>query len=565
MIPQEDRKLLNPTPTPPPQPPPPPVQPVAGGVEHRASDQEIDATAKRVLDTGVRPLWEDDYDQRTDVFASESANLDVDSRARLWDKVLEEDPGAANSWLSPDRLSNLVDSGRVTSQEQGKIAEGFARAYNDGNISFDQAQHFLQTQSATQMAPDGAGDTYTSMLEFLDSSNSSEMDAFREDFGRATLQQEVNAEQNPGSGRFPNPLQSSLAVKIMADSGDKDMLARVYGSFDAESRQTLLTSIDEGSIGYQNSPSVNSANFDPLAAVIGSVGRRGSDSQLSLDYTTGAGVRRSDTFGDMANEIVQYAADNKHNFYDQYDSTKPIDARAESLGKLLLTHSDAILDQYAELDIKSVAGDNNGNQKLSENAVVLGNLFRLTTLNADNSHQAADLSTVARYANDQKAAYMNDPQSPDADVHLGRLAMIGGSMLDGIQQGYIDLAADKAANEAVVGFFVDIALSAIPLDAVTDGGKAAVAGLFNNATIDNALQNVTGSVIDAGTGQLTDAGKAAIVDALGSEAGGLEEQKAVADALIEGAVLGGLDGTTQFALENSVLNVLDALERSRNE
>ena len=242
----------------------------------------------------------------------------------------------------------------------------------------------------------------------------------------------------------------------------------------------------------------------------------------------------------------------------------PVDSRAEAMGTLLNTHRDAILDRFADFDIGSEVGDKDVRQEFVDNAVTLGNLFRLTTLNSGNSHQTANLQTVTDYAMKQKEALIAEPHGDDADVYLGRLTMLGGAMLDGIKQGYIDLAKDEAATKALVGFVVDVALAAVPLPSmVSDGGKAAVSGLFNNKTIDDALGRVVGNVIDGRTGELTEAGKAAIVEALGDEAAGQEAQKSVADAMIESAILGGLPGDMQFALKVAISSALNSIERQR--
>jgi hypothetical protein len=525
--------------------------------EHHATDAEIKAAAARVKDAGEQFLT-DDYNQRADVFASEMGKLDVESRAKLFDAVATNDPGAFNHWLSPDRIGDLVKSGKISSMEQGKIAEGFANAYNNGDISPDQASEFLQVNNATSKAPGFQLDSFDSMQSFLGSSCGPEMTEFREDFGRETLRREVDSLQHPG-GAFPNSLKSALAVKIMADSGDADMVARAYASFNAPDRATLRDSIAEGSTGY-----VNSGEMDPLSTLINSVGHRGSNSQVALDYTTGSGVRKSDKFGEMANELVQFASDNKEYFFDEYDSTKPDDTRAEAMGTLLNTHRNAILDKFADFDITPAAGGNDVKHEFVNNAVALGNLFRLTTLNSDNSHQTANLKSVTDYAMKQKEALVKDPHGPNADVYLGRLTMLGGAMLDGIKQGYIDLAKDEAATKALVGFVVDVALAAVPVPKlISDGGKSAVSGLFKNEAIDKALQSVVGNVIDKQTGQLTDAGKAAIVKALGSQAGGLEAQKSVAAAVIESGILGGLPGDMQFSLEVAITTALNSIDKQR--
>jgi hypothetical protein len=540
----------------------PPVQPAtcappATQTEHRATDAEIQETAARIKETGDRSWYDvrgDDHDARADVFAGEMAKLDVDSRAKLWEAVIENDTGG----LSPERISDMVESGKISTLEQGKIAEGFAAAYNNGDISYDQASEFLQTYNATQVAPALSSGSFEGIETFLGSSCGPEMTAFREDFGRETLRREVEATQNPGN-TLPNSLNSALAIKIMADSGDSDMVARAYASFDEADRATLLASVAEGSTGF-----VNSGVIDPLATLIESVGHRGSDSQTTLDYTTGSSVRKSDKFGEMANEMVQFAADNKEYFFDQYDSTVPIDSRAEAMGTLLNTHRDAILDRFADFDIGSEVGVKDVKQEFVDNAVTLGNLFRLTTLNSDNSNQTANLQSVTDYAVTQKEALMADPHGADADEYLGRLTMLGGAMLDGIKQGYVDLAKDEAATKALVGFVVDVGLAALPLSSmISDGGKAAVSGLFNNKAIDDALGRVTGKIIDSQTGQLTEAGKAAIVEALGDEAAGLEAQKSVADAIIESGVLGGLPGDMQFSLEVAISTALNSIERQR--
>lgn len=528
--------------------------------ERHASDAEIKETAERIKDTGDKPWWrgDDDYDKRADTFASEMGKLDTESRAKLWRAVVDADGGAFTHWLSPDRINDLVESGKISSTERGVLAEGFAAAYNRGEISHDEASQFLQTYNASEAAPDFRTEQLGAMETFLGSSCGPEMTRFREDFGREMLRREVDAVQNFGQNALPRPLQSALAVKIMADSGDGDMVARTYASFDASSRAILLDSVAEGSIGYMNGESVS---IDPLSTLIESVGNRSSNSRIGLDYTTGSGVRYSDSFGTMANEIVQFSADNKEYFFDQYDSTKPIDSRAESMGTLLNGHRNAILDRFANYDIGTEPGVKTVKPEFVDNAAALGNLFRLTTLNSDNSHQTANLNSVTNYAMRQKEALLKDPQGNDADIYLGRLTMLGGSMLNGINEGYIDLAKDEAATKAMVGFVVDVALAAVPLGKyVSDGGKAAVSGLFNNKSIDDALGRVVGDVIDRQTGQLTEAGKAAIVEALGSEAAGLEAQKSVADAIIEQAILGGLPGDTQFVLKGAIVDVLNTIK-----
>jgi hypothetical protein len=486
---------------------------------------------------GVDAFRADDYEQRADVFAHEMGSLDVEKRAQLWGEVLEEDPGAVNSWLSANQVNELVDNGTISADEQSLMAEGFAKAYNDGQISYDDASKFLQIDFATQRGSAHTEAAYAAIPEFLNSSNGSEMTEFREGYGPETLQEQVDRAQNPYGGA-PNNFRSALAVDMITDSGDTDMLARVYATFDSQSRITLLGAVGEASISYLSSGS----SFDPLAALIESVGHRGSNSFVSLQGTGNSG-QRSDTFGKMASEVVQFAADHKEYFYALNDSTnQPIDIRAEAMSGLFSTHRDEILNRYAEMDISVVRGVQKQEPALVGNVATLGNLFRLTALNENNSHQAADLNAIAQYASVQKEVIFSGVA--ERNVNVGRLAMLGSAMAEGLDQGYADLAKDEASRRAFAELAVNFALDVIRFPGAESAAKSIVADAFGTSAVSEAFAQLGSAGIDEATGQFTDAAEAQLSQTLGNSLAALqtlEEQKALIDAIVENAMLSGLN------------------------
>jgi hypothetical protein len=101
-------------------------------------DPDPRAAADRVMDTGVRWLIKDDYEQRMDVFAREMSQGSESYRKQLTAEILKRDPGAFQSWLQADRLGSRVEAGAVSAEERTAVLGGLRSALADGTIGSGQ-------------------------------------------------------------------------------------------------------------------------------------------------------------------------------------------------------------------------------------------------------------------------------------------------------------------------------------------------------------------------------------------------------------------------------------------
>src|SRR5262245_29706504 len=95
-----------------------PTSPPVPQGQTQLSREAVERKASDILDVGDKWFRKDDYAARMDAFAREMATLDQPGRAALMKEVLEQDPGALQSWLKRDNLNGLVKQGRVTDLER---------------------------------------------------------------------------------------------------------------------------------------------------------------------------------------------------------------------------------------------------------------------------------------------------------------------------------------------------------------------------------------------------------------------------------------------------------------
>lgn len=527
------------------------------------SDAQIAQTAKDILGTGDRPIIADDYDARAVRFGQEMSALSPPDRARLLDEVMRQDPGALDSWLKLDIIDRMHGEGRMTQGEYGAIAEGFVHACNTpGGFGQEQAEAFLQVRALTDRAPALVDQQFQQMRSFLDAAGSgTEVQAFREQFAETLLSRGLG-EQSAWAFHAPG-----LAMQIAADSGDPAMAARVFndvleanGGSEA-TRTRLLDAIGQSSIGFQNSLGGVDGLVNPLATLIDSVARQPGTGQ----------------WNDIAIAIARYA-DSAANevFYDFY-TDKPLPELSGALSNLLSgTHGTAVLDALTQWDTSAAPGGDGHAQRFGQNAIDLGNLLRLTAFNPDNPRADAAMATVEAWAGLRKD-YLNGVEGqypPGMSVSQAReqLGMLGGAAFDAVQQMKIDQDNRAAATQALVGFVVDLALSAVP-----GGGK--VSGLIagdlksafgNNPAIDRVIdQALSGG--DTLPGQAIDQLKQDIARAVGEDQAALEGLRATVSNFMTGAVISGLSEGSQAdggqshrdIVKTHVQNVQDDIQDNR--
>jgi hypothetical protein len=535
------------------------------------SDSDIDRKAGQILSAGEQ-MFTDNYEERMDVFAREMAALDPDSRAELFDKILEKDPGALDSWLQMGRLDMLVDEGRITNHERSQLLEGFAQAYNEGKIDLQQAEHFINFLNATQQATSGNVGELQKVNEFmsmLQRNNSVECNEFVEKFSRDALQQYVLHPPGP-VGDLDRGARAGLLLNMLErESGTSSVHAALNG-LNAGDRSKLRDYASDFGGMYAAASEHGLDVQDPMAIYTNTIAMRGSDAeavelaQYVNEHSQGSGI------------------DNKY-----YDSdNKPRDQRAEALSNLFLEHQDAILNKLTEVNPAQVPGSPNDRQtRQGDNLATLSNLVRMTGLNPDNSQAKQVMDAISgfvneniRIANNAEGSDVNGngKSGENSDVEMldaakGRTAMMGAVMQDAVSSGYADLRNDQQAREGFIGFIADVAMSAVPLGSVTsrqiaDKVSTALGGV-NNATLKQALEDALTGIPDhlltTAEGGLTDAAKQAIVKALPPDYQYLEGIKDRSNTFIQDTILNVYVRGYEFT--ESMSDYRDYIDHSRGK
>jgi len=532
---------------------------------------DIEAKAAEILDVGDRWLRTDDYEARMDYFAQELEKLDPGARAALFDEILEQDSGAPQSWLTVERLNNLVQEGRITSQERDAIFDAFGAAYVDGDIELVDALQFTGLFGSGAISPLGllphSADQLNALLGTLTGSNSPYSSQFVEKFATDVLSQRIFAEPR----MFNSSEQAAYAgvlLNALEQSGGTAAVDRVLSQLPDSQRSALRDAVSAEGRVFHDNPTLEGANVrDPMVILVEATSRHGSDAEV-LD-------------------LVQYVnAHSSGNFLENhyYDGdNKPIAQRAEALSELFLSHSDTILDALTVANPAQTPGSTNDRSTVvGTNLAALSNLVRLTGLNPDNPRAADVMARIGEFTSGN-IRLGNMPENSDVngdgvvdgrdieaiDAGNGRAAMIGAVMQDAVSSGYVDLRADQAAREAFLGFVIDVAVSAIPVggklagDAISDRVSDALGGLSEGVRkqIAESLSSIPEELLTNAQGGLTDAAKQAILDALPEDYEYLEGIKLESNTFIEDTILSASD--RDYQITESMSDYRDYIDRSR--
>ena len=531
-----------------------PSIPADGSRSPDLSGQQVEDLAREVLDTGVKFL-RDDYGARAEHFAEVVADLSPADADKLVQEVMRQDPGALNSWLNVENFAQMHAEGRISDAEYTALSNGIAEAYNNGTISDQEMTTFLGHLPLGH-APFHAQEQYTRALEFIDAGGDTDaMNQFREDFSGHLLSQSLVERPTEDNHFAPG-----LAMQLAHGSGDPGMASRVFNDVleangaSPEVREQLLTAIGNASNGFEGSAEAMDGLINPLAVLIDSV----------------ATQPNTDQWNDIAVGIVSYAEGAGNRIFLEGDTPKA--STAEALGNLLGSeHGDAILTALTNMDMNIVADGNA--QAFGQNAIELGNLLRLTVLNPDNPNADAAMQTVESWTQDRKDmlnGVERDDYPADLDVSTAaeQLGMLGGASVDAVQQMKIGQDNRAAANEALTGFILDLALAAVP-----GGGKISAlvsddlkASFGNNSTI-NALIDEALSQGDTLNGQAVEQLKQDIADVLTDEQVDLAVLRENASNFMMEAALAGVSGedsTHPATIKNTIQTVQDDIAEHRN-
>jgi hypothetical protein len=527
----------------PPQPPPPPEP-------KHASDEELRQKAKdnhRVGDRSGR----DDYDARMDRFAREMEPLDLESRGRLLKFILEDDSSAAlsGSWLTVDRLNSRAEGGHITSQQQTAVAQSVVALYESD------PQAGVELLDDLVLYADASGDTagmVKSVNDFVALLPSEEGQRFKLDYAQSLLERGIDYEQNQLISTA-----GPVAVQLLSESSEgRKQLADFYIGLDESDSNTLremLARDGEVEHGAWTGDGEYTGPADPLSLLIKAVAEQPGEGQTKYDNVGGtsfvSGTQGHTEYDDAAIDLVRWADKNHDRFFQGDEARKQ---RGDAMADLFMNHDTAILNALTDPRFgQEEPGSSNHTPLATGDAMALGNLFRLTTLNPDVAGWKSNAiqSDVMRYA----AVMANDADGDDPNgvSTVGRVGMLFIGLQDGVKQGYQALEDDRAAQEQFVGFFTDLVI-----DSASEGvTKAGPQGL---------LAEITGPGVDYATDAGKEFAKQKVTDFLFGEFDTADQDKVQSDInQLVGAYVQSRPGDQEIDIGNFMIGMGEAVDDKR--
>jgi hypothetical protein len=487
------------------------------------------------MDTGVRPIIADNYEARMKGLAHQLSLGDPTYREQLMAEIFKLDPNALNSWLTPERANNLRAQGQITLDQEGQIAESFAAAYNSGamqsyshgfsmgpgqvtgvtNIdnviaSYEGTGGFDKVQNAQRVRQ---------FLDFLGTSNSGEVAAFREKYAQHLLDQYV--------------LNKDVALQNPSERDAAAGLAANLLSADANHPEAAVNLLMHGKAGGKPYSPEDIQTF--MQAAARSNGLYGEDvlkvpaqdqlknardismpngAALLMDMVSLAKGPDSDA---LALQIAQMAK-NSPDIFDK--SHFGYQENVDSLTLMANSHAKYILDQLTTKNNDYTGSESDPNsQQYITNGQQLAALFKTAMFNPDANYRQMLENTVTQYTSDLKDQVMNKTDPVANGVHTQastRLAMLFASLDEGVRLGYTQMAANDKAKKELWGMALDIVLAGIP---ATKWAEAPVSQWIKNAfqgnsRVQDALNGSLNKLIETPYGKLTDTAKSNLIDAL---------------------------------------------------
>jgi len=534
------------------------------------------AAAQRVLDTGRRALWVDDYEARMVAFGTELQKGDPQYRQRLMQEILKRDPGALASWLTPERANTLQAQGRITTEQRATMAESLASAFNHGLLKTSivdagqrpgRVDHGQVAFSALDnpiwgYGPPGSGGDpvesarrMRSFVDFFSSSTGPETQAFRANYGKHLIDQYVLNDAVGYHDPQRRDAAAGLAANLLAgDTSRPDIATDMLGSYEFDQLKTIMESAARSNDLFGNDalrPHAQSRMLDVRNIALP------NGSALLMDVVAMSHSSKADA---VAANLARLPA-NAPAIFDakRYGGRDNVDA----LTLVVAGHPNAVLDARSRYDETYIGDAKNPNlQQYMVNGAELGALFRTTLFNPDSTHRNMLQDSLTKYAVQLERAVNQSGPNRDA---AGRLSMLSAALTDAVRQSNIELAKNEAAKKQFLGMAVDIALAGLPAGKWTSAAaEKLIEQAFTSQRVQGTLKGLSGKLIDTTTGRLTEEAKRRIVDALGQGNGNAEIAKNLANTLHDSIFnqISESDYDKEF-MQNAYTDILNGIQLSR--
>ena len=516
--------------------------------------------ARDLLEVGEQS-GTDNYDARVRAFAETLSQGDAAFQQEVIAEILRQDSNAFNSWMTPSRINAQVDAGHISQTDRSAMAEAIAGAYNNGDIPTQEVpgqnggeghaasalDTYLHNPGSTSLdGVDNQVEHARNMREFAEFFGgphySSEISEFRANYADHLIG-EYALNGNVQDGMLRDNAATLAAIVLNGDPTRGDIAAGVLAGLDQGQLEAFMGRVARGGEFLTANPL---EQIVPNSTVALRDDLEVSDVSLPDQFSSLlAQVSRIDSpeAAEAAAKLARLpAADG-----DAFDDGRSANAgdRIDAMGLMFSNHADSILQAYTEFDTTKIGSKDDADLKqYMQDASDLGALFNVVLFNDDQTYQGPARAGVLDYAAELKTLINTEEGNADA---MGRLSMLMGAADDAITQGFNDLKAKEDAQAEMVSFIVDLAMAGIP---VGDKAKTEVASLlgevFSNSRVTEALEGVSGNLIDAATGRLTDEAKEALNGALGEDETELLDQQGASNALRE-ALISGVENERDLA------------------
>lgn len=509
---------------------------------------DAQAEAERILGVGDTPWYrKDDYGERVQEFANTLQGLDAQQRQELTAAILDKDTNALNSWLNPSVMGGLDQ------RELGMVGEALAGAYNSGHpvmANFDApANPTFGGHEMHQRNPlDGAVLGFNShgysdalgraqdaraFVELMSASSGPEAAQFRADYANHLIEQYV---LNDRVDVVTRDAAAGIAAQMLGnDTTRPDLVVDALSGMSEGDRATFLEHVERSSglFGSEIIEALASSDLrvDPADVRL----------QDGLGLLMSAVARSADpAAGELAVEFAGLPASNGDWF-----GREEADARNMALSQMFLAHDQQILDAMSVYESASAGNPTDPGERIfNANVEALGSLLGEILFNPDGVLTNTVQARILEYSTglvDEINASADRENSEGYEEASGRLVVLRAATGEAVAQQYDAITSSRESTAQAIGFMVDLALAALPARVrVGDSVKTALAEVLPEGAIREAVQGLTGKIVNEATGRLTTEAKAQLADALGEDYADVVEQSQLQQQ-IEEQMLAGIE------------------------
>lgn len=509
---------------------------------------DAQAEAERILGVGDTPWYrKDDYGERVQEFANTLQGLDAQQRQELTAAILDKDTNALNSWLNPSVMGGLDQ------RELGMVGEALAGAYNSGHpvmANFDApANPTFGGHEMHQRNPlDGAVLGFNShgysdalgraqdaraFVELMSASSGPEAAQFRADYANHLIEQYV---LNDRVDVVTRDAAAGIAAQMLGnDTTRPDLVVDALSGMSEGDRATFLEHVERSSglFGSEIIEALASSDLrvDPADVRL----------QDGLGLLMSAVARSADpAAGELAVEFAGLPASNGDWF-----GREEADARNMALSQMFLAHDQQILDAMSVYESASAGNPTDPGERIfNANVEALGSLLGEILFNPDGVLTNTVQARILEYSTglvDEINASADRENSEGYEQASGRLVVLRAATGEAVAQQYDAITSSRESTAQAIGFMVDLALAALPARVrVGDSVKTALADVLPEGAIREAVQGLTGKIVNEATGRLTTEAKAQLADALGEDYAEVVEQSQLQQQ-IEEQMLAGIE------------------------